>query len=401
MTAYIISDVFIGDRPLASGDSLTITRNGTLAGAVSGNGAAKIVIDGAITTANLAISQNGGTTNYNSLNIVTGASSSINAYQVSDIYGRCVVYWANAGSITANVPMNISFSQLSFTNSGSITVTSTAMSLGVYGAATIANSGTMTGTLDGISSSSGNSSSSGYSAPSLYLNNTGVITGGRYGLRLGSEPDTVLNAGLISGGVVLGPGDDSLDTSVGHIAGAIWAGTGADRVIGSADGDLIYGEDPSNLSTDAGNDYLWGGFGDDVINGGYGADQLYGCQGDDILYGNQDNDWMHGGQGDDVIYGGQGDDVINGGKGNDGLFGNLGVDYFVFNTEFGHDVIYDFGNGADVIVFSTDVFSDFATIQSHMTAVLNGTLITDNAGDTLLIIGITPANLTSAMFGFG
>ncbi|MDM1020605.1 calcium-binding protein, partial [Acinetobacter sp. VNK23] len=77
--------------------------------------------------------------------------------------------------------------------------------------------------------------------------------------------------------------------------------------------------------------------GDDVINGYNSADQLNGLAGNDSLYGHAGND------------------TLTGGTGNDRLDGGTGNDTYVFATNFGHDIIYNYDsaqNRQDVIQFT-------------------------------------------------
>ena len=303
-------------------------------------------------------------------------------------------------------------------NSGAIQGTYDGVTLNSAGGK-ISNSGTIIGQYNGIYMQTRASSSvlnsgdiSGQYAVSAYLisasgltftlDNSGTITGSGSSFSGGEQRDIVINSGVMHGDIDLYFGNDFLDTSIGRVAGQIAGGAGDDIIIGSNFNDTIFGDDVSSYQTGA--DTLTGGFGDDVLTGGKGADILYGNQDNDVLYGNLDNDWLHGGQGDDVLYGGQGNDTLNGGKGDDVLFGNLGDDLFVYSAAgFGHDAIGDFRSGGanDRVQFSTDIFADFGALQARAAAVSNGTLLTDGAGDTLLLVGIAPGALTAAMFVFG
>ena len=405
MTSVIINGYDATNYSFVAGEYLVLTKNGVMTGtAPIGGFASNITIDGSITTPGygLAISQAGPSSGTADQYTRIGANASITTYQISDIYGRIVESLVNAGTIVGVVGMGISVADLSLMNTGVISADGAALSLAVYGTNTVVNAGTLAGNIYGISASGG-SVGYGYSPNALNVTNSGTITGGLVALRLGGEPDTILNSGVIAGGVQLGAGNDALDTSTGKVSGVITGGLGDDQIKGSTLGDTIYG-DNVNGDTTGGADILYGGFGDDVLNGGYGADALYGNQDNDVLYGNQDNDWMHGGQGDDVLFGGQGDDILNGGLGADTLNGNLGNDTFVFSAAgFGHDRIADLHQAAgdtDVIQLSTDIFGGFADVQAHATAVSNGTLLTDTAGDTILIVGVQPGALTPAMFTF-
>ena len=158
------------------------------------------------------------------------------------------------------------------------------------------------------------------------------------------------------------------------------------------------------LTGDAGANIFDGGLGDDVMTGGYGADMLSGGSDNDILYGNQDADQLFGGWGADTLYGGQGDDILDGGAGDDVLAGNLGNDTFVFFGQgFGHDKVTDFraGGGADVIRFGPGVFASFADLQAHAVQTSAGVLLSDTAGDSVLIVGAVTGALTADMFVIG
>jgi T1SS-143 domain-containing protein len=68
------------------------------------------------------------------------------------------------------------------------------------------------------------------------------------------------------------------------------------------------------------------------------------------------NDTLEGGAGNDWLFGQGGDDILIGGAGNDVLFGGSGNDTFVWNAgDRGgnyHDIVKDFGNGADKLDLS-------------------------------------------------
>ena len=233
------------------------------------------------------------------------------------------------------------------------------------------------------------------------ITNDGTIVGA---VRLGLGVDSFTNSGVVVGSVDLGVGGDTYTaTGTGSVTGAIIGGQGDDFITGALARDVIYGDNISGDTT-GGGDTLLGGYGDDIIYGGYGVDTLYGNQDNDVLYGNQDNDVLYGGQGNDVLYGGQGNDLIVGGAGDDVLYGNLGDDTFTFSGGFGHDTLADLGaasGNADKIRFLAGTFADFADVQAHATQQGGGVLLTDAAGDTLLIVGASTTGLTSGQFIFG
>jgi probable HAF family extracellular repeat protein len=117
------------------------------------------------------------------------------------------------------------------------------------------------------------------------------------------------------------------------------------------------------------------------------------------LIGGNGKNVLTGGAGDDFLIGGNGRDALTGGLGNDKLTGGNGADTFVFNANFGKDVITDFHN--DVIQFDHTVFADFAAIQAHMANDGHGnTVITHDANTTVKLLGVTSSELHGSDFVF-
>lgn len=150
-------------------------------------------------------------------------------------------------------------------------------------------------------------------------------------------------------------GDDSI---VGSDNGeAIYGMGGNDVVDGRGGDDTIYGGDGhDHIGGNGGNDTLFGGNGDDTVVGGVGDDNLSGDAGNDTILGDDGNDVADGGDGDDTIYGGNGDDHIGGNGGNDTLYGGYGNDTVVGGA--GDDWLYGnagndalLGDDGDDIVF--------------------------------------------------
>lgn len=99
-----------------------------------------------------------------------------------------------------------------------------------------------------------------------------------------------------------------------------------------------------------------------------------------------------------TLSGGSGNDVIGGSGGNDLLHGGLGHDVFVFRTDFGHDVIDDFGSSAgnfDMIFFAGDQFKDLRDVTAHMSQVGDDVLILANDTSSLLIKNIDKFDLAT------
>lgn len=291
------------------------------------------------------------------------------------VTGTTQVY--NQGSLSDGISIN--GGGLSLENGGFI---GSSVSVG-SSAAAIFN----TGRIDGAISTSG--------ATSIF--NSGQVVS----IDTFNAVDTITNSGLILDAVTLFGGNDVYDGAQGRVLGVVTGGQGDDRLTGGVNADRFYGDGVAGDTT-GGADTLTGGDGDDVLFGGFGRDTLYGNRDDDQLFGNQDDDFLHGGQGDDVIFAGQGADILNGGVGDDTLAGNAGDDRFIFNAGFGHDTITDFraAGANDLIQFSPNTFGDFAAVQAGATAVTGGTLLTDAAGDSVLLVGVAPGALTAAMFVF-
>ncbi len=201
----------------------------------------------------------------------------------------------------------------------------------------------------------------------------------------GDQGDDKLWGGEGDDKLLGGGGDDILsgDTGNDKLGGEqgddkLLGGDGSDSLYGGKGDDSLYGDKGNDiLFGGQGDDNLWGGQGDDTLSGGEGNDILVGSDGDDVLFGDQGNDKLWGGQGDDslgggegddVIFGGQGDDVLEGGQDNDILEGGEGSDTYIFDNEFGQDIIYSTGNKADDkdrLVFNQDVNNKALWLQIH------------------------------------
>ena len=93
----------------------------------------------------------------------------------------------------------------------------------------------------------------------------------------------------------------------------------------------------------------------DSISGTNGEDIIYGNQGNDVISGADSNDTIHGGKNEDIIYGNQGNDVLYGDKGDDTLLGGLGADMFIISNDNGHDIIKDYEEGIDKIIYNDTI----------------------------------------------
>jgi Ca2+-binding RTX toxin-like protein len=122
-----------------------------------------------------------------------------------------------------------------------------------------------------------------------------------------------------------------------------------------------------------------------------GVNRVRGSDFDDSLFG---NDVVN------ILEGQAGNDRIEGRGGNDTLTGDAGDDTFVFNANFGKDVITDFtAASGDVIAFGNAIFANFAAVQAAMTQAGTDVLITSGV-DTVTIKNMTIASLTLSEFDF-
>jgi Ca2+-binding RTX toxin-like protein len=102
--------------------------------------------------------------------------------------------------------------------------------------------------------------------------------------------------------------------------------------------------------------------------------------GDDRLTGTSGNDTLEGGAGRDTITGGRGDDLIsaNGDFYNMRAPGDGDVDTLVFQRGFGHDTVLAFDTNIDILKFDPGMSYSAREVG-------NGTLLTFNSGDTILL----------------
>lgn len=298
-------------------------------------------------------------------------------------------------------------------NSGSISG-STAYR-GFLGDDTIVNAGTVTGTVL-------------MQGGADRLDNTGSVFGT---VDVGDGADTVVNIGRIVGDLTLGSGDDLYDGSRGGVVtGIIFAGDGADVILGGAGvetvsyagsatgvtvdlvsgigtgGDAagdrltaveyLVGSDHQDTFTGDGaannfrggdsrdvllgggqGDVLRGEGGDDLIGGGEGWDWIEGGDGDDGLDAGAGNDWVFGGNGNDMLLGDDGDDTLAGEVGSDTYAGGSGSDLFRLDVLGGVDTVLDFQVGIDRLRVD-------GTTQSAAVIVANA--VQTDGGSTILVL---------------
>ncbi len=218
-----------------------------------------------------------------------------------------------------------------------------------------------------------------------------------------------------------GGGDDTL--TGGRQNDTIFGGLGNDVILGELGADILYGGEGNDLVLggnrddqlfgEAGNDKLFAGNGFDFVEGGIGEDIIRGGDQDDMLYGGESNDVVFGGTGRDALYGDAGDDyligrggfdVLVGGAGNDLLNGGFNSDTFIFEDNFGNDIIEDFASTIDaerIDLSAVTEFTDFTDLMdNHVSQVGADVLIDDGAGNTITLLGVSVLDLDAVDFVF-
>lgn len=219
----------------------------------------------------------------------------------------------------------------------------------------------------------------------------------------GFDPDTGMSF-VINEFVFSSPDPEALVFNIEVIKG----GQGDDRIGGSVSDNIIFG--------DAGNDLIVGSYGDDVINGGAGDDVLWG---DDVFFPGTVIFPIGGSPGTagtpvrtfqlvDPLTG-----EVTTVNGDELAYGLNGADRFVFDVDWGNDVIFDFELERDVLDFSSlgitmddltittftlnDFQSDFVFLPED-NAVLG--MLIEFGDDSIQVLGFQ-GDLTESNFDFG
>ncbi|WP_154490540.1 MULTISPECIES: calcium-binding protein [unclassified Paracoccus (in: a-proteobacteria)] len=258
----------------------------------------------------------------------------------------------------------------------------------------------------------------------------------------GSRENDIIDGGSGNDTIRAGGGDDFIQSSLGHdliyggegnenirwgLGDAHWHNPGNDTIYGGGGQDLInvwvweggdgagekgadvvinatrsdgafqgvatVGTDPATAAKATlrfqGFEQGWTHWGDDTVDGSrarVAADigfQWNTRWGNDRLVGSAGNDTLEGGEGRDTIIGGAGNDLIS----TNGDFyrwdapADADVDTLIFAPGFGHDTILAFDSDRDVLQFS-------AGMSYRAAEMANGTLLTFNTGDTILLANV-------------
>jgi len=115
---------------------------------------------------------------------------------------------------------------------------------------------------------------------------------------------------------------------------------------------------------------------------------------DTILIGGNGPDVLDGSAGGNMLFGGNGPDVLIGGDGNM-LVGGNGPDIFLFNPDFGGNIVLDFDVHNDALQFDEMSFADVADILDSTVDTVAGAVITDPFGNTVTLFDVSLAELTA------
>jgi serralysin len=108
--------------------------------------------------------------------------------------------------------------------------------------------------------------------------------------------------------------------------------------------------------------------------------------GDNTVRGTAGDDLLPGLGGNDIMFGGDGKDVMDGGIGNDSLTGGDDADRFVFNADFGMDIITDL-KGPDQIQFE-GLFPDSEAVLAASRQVGDDVVITWDENNTITLLDV-------------
>jgi VCBS repeat-containing protein len=177
----------------------------------------------------------------------------------------------------------------------------------------------------------------------------------------------------------------------------------------ATDNTMIGGAGNDVISGNFGNDILSGGAGNDVVDGGYSNDTLSGDSGTNIVYGGVGDDWLNSFLGTDLLNGGVGNDTFNlAPAATDAFQTTIFIQGYGVND--GADTVNGFnadsGIGHDVISLNQIhdatglLVASVAQVLADSTQTADGVLIDFGAGSSLMLNGLTLAQLSVDDFTF-
>jgi VCBS repeat-containing protein len=128
-----------------------------------------------------------------------------------------------------------------------------------------------------------------------------------------------------------------------------------------------------------------------------------GAADSDVILGTAAADRLTGTAGVDHIFGEAGRDQINGRGGDDVLSGGADADRFVFNGNFGQDIITDFDTlqrGETISLAGIDGLRCFHDLVTHHLTEVDGNAVISVGANTLTLQGVMADSLTAGDFLF-
>jgi len=230
------------------------------------------------------------------------------------------------------------------------------------------------------------------------IRNSGTITHDDVGMSSaisgGAGEEHVRNRGTMTGFVDLDAGDDVYDGRGGRvIKGEVLGGDGNDTYYLSNSRDRVHdsvgwGYDRLTVSAS----YRLG------VNNEIEETRLAG-KGDFDLRGNSLDNYLEGNRGDNRLVGLDGNDAFFGGAGNDVMTGGAGIDAFYFKPDADREVITDFTDGEDLLVyFGTSGADSVASLLANHVEQRGDDVVITNNGTEMILRDFDKANLTAADF---
>ncbi len=159
----------------------------------------------------------------------------------------------------------------------------------------------------------------------------------------------------------------------------------------------VIGTGRDSIDGREGDDVIFAGLNSDTVIGFTGNDAIFGGDGFDILSGGDGGDVLSGGRGNDTLRASAGFDMLDGGRGDDVMSGGFGPDRFVFGANTGDDLVTDFQDGVDKVIFVSGPAS-FAALT--ITAIDSNTAEVSWATGSVTLQTQRAQDLTAADFVF-
>jgi len=230
------------------------------------------------------------------------------------------------------------------------------------------------------------------------IRNDGTITHDKVGMSSaisgGAGNELVRNTGTMTGFVDLDAGDDRYDGRGGRVIdGHILGGDGNDVYILDNSRDRVHdsvgwGYDKLRVSAS----YSLG------VNNEIEETWLVG-KGDFNLKGNSLGNYLIGNRGDNRLVGLAGNDVFAGGAGDDVIIGGDGGDVFYFKPDADREIITDFTDGEDLLIYlGTSAFDTLENLLANHVEQRGDDLVISNNGTEMILRNVDKADLTAADF---